>query len=90
MKCLDCGYEAKSSLGLARHVTIVHGDSEEYYLRHNPAGFCLTCGSSEVSYIGMNRGYKKSCSHECAGILHRKTLASDSDKNDAFRKKFLI
>jgi hypothetical protein len=78
-------------MSIARHISQIHKEItiKEYYdryLKKDIDGLCIVCGNN-TSFINLNEGYNKTCSHKCGGIYHRQQLKNDDSKNIVFIEK---
>ena len=89
--CKICKVDVPSMRSLSKHIRDKHDKykSKKYYDNFIQIGQpnCQICHSTTVKFVDINIGYRKTCSPKCAGTLHRKNLANDIEKNEAFIKK---
>jgi len=88
--CAICQIECRTMRSLSKHIRDRHNcNSKEYYDRYltKEDAVCKVCGTNKVSFLTLTSGYAHTCSHTCGGILHRRNLASDQDRSDAFSEK---
>lgn len=89
-QCKLCDTQYKSIRSLSRHITQTHKyKSKQYYdeFINTSIPFCVICGSTNVSFIGLGTGYSLTCSHKCGGMLHRDNLRKDEIRHAEFAAK---
>ena len=85
--CKECSSSFKSSLSLSRHISQSHCNCKNYYLKHiSMANGCEICGG-DTTFIGIEKGFKRTCSHRCSAIMRRAELKSNPIKEAEFRRK---
>lgn len=99
MQCEICNKSFKGSIGLGIHVKTTHkSSSQKYYdtyLKAEPEGKCLTCGST-TRFNSISAGYVKFCSAYCScthsdTIKLRKVAAAEAhEKNPLIKKEAAI
>ena len=76
-QCAECRFKTHSVHGLSLHIKTTHNKSpEEYYnihVKHSESeGLCIKCGSKTM-FIGMNKGFRRTCSKECSNEAFKLT-----------------
>jgi hypothetical protein len=90
-QCKECNTEFDNKLSFVNHIYRTHFKTEEYFLKHEGTNNgCVICGSTNVSFDGLFKGYKKTCSASCSGTYRRRVLKQDIEKDSKFRSKVSI
>jgi hypothetical protein len=91
IQCKLCGTECKSIRSLSKHLRDQH---EGYSLRAYYDEFvaessakCVICGSDDVGFISLLKGYNPTCSHKCGCTHHRAKLKNDPERHAKFTQK---
>ena len=93
IKCAECNFIIKSSLGFPAHLRAKHNlIIKDYYIKYfkdKSEGLCKYC-SKDTKFIGMNQGFRKFCSQKCAmkyRILNQKTAYINPFSTQAVKEK---
>jgi hypothetical protein len=90
-KCKICNLDNSNLRKLSKHIRDKHKnitvkDYYDNYCKKENEDKCLIC-CNKTNYSGLGKGYKETCSSNCAAKLFRLRLKQDTEKFNNFTKK---